>query len=103
MSPCRVGATCDDACERTDNKSAPERSCNSMCSGASPTSERTDRLMPIVDPTPDTRPAPRPAICPMCGLTADNGIVVRAEITATATYCDTAGHLFAVTWLEVAA
>lgn len=50
--------------------------------------------------TPD---APRPSICPVCGLTADNGIVVRAELTATATFVDTAGHMFAVTWLEVAA
>ncbi|WP_294567578.1 hypothetical protein [uncultured Arthrobacter sp.] len=44
---------------------------------------------------------PRPSVCPTCGLTADNGVLVRAELTATATYCDTAGHLWAVTWLEV--
>lgn len=103
MTLCRVGASCDDACERTDNKSAPERSCNSMCSGASPTSERTDRLMPIVDPTSDTPPPSRPALCPLCGLTADNAVTVRSELTATATYCDTRGHLWSVTWLEVAA
>ena len=46
---------------------------------------------------------PRPATCPVCGLGADNGILVRSELTATATYVDTAGHIFAVTWLEVAA
>ena len=45
---------------------------------------------------------PRPANCPICGLTADNGVLRRSELTATATYCDTAGHLWAVTWLEVA-
>lgn len=51
----------------------------------------------------DVRAHARPAICPICGLTADNGITVRSELTATATYCDTAGHLWSVTWLEVAA
>lgn len=56
----------------------------------------------IVDPTEDTQAEPRPAICPMCGLTADNGIVRRSELVAVATYCDTRGHLFSVTWLEVA-
>jgi hypothetical protein len=45
---------------------------------------------------------PRPSSCPTCGLVADNGVLVRAELTATATYCDTAGHLWAVIWLEVA-
>lgn len=58
----------------------------------------TDRLMSNVQP----RPVARPALCPTCGLTADNGVLVRSELTATATYCDTAGHLWAVTWLEVA-
>lgn len=48
-----------------------------------------------------TTPA-RPSNCPICGLTADNGIVVRSKLTATSTYCDTSGHLWAVTWLEVA-
>lgn len=61
----------------------------------------TDRLMDIESRTSDTRP-PRPAICPICGLSADNAVVVRSEHTATATYCDTRGHLFSVTWLEVA-
>lgn len=50
-----------------------------------------------------TNDPPRPAVCPVCGLAADNAVVVRSELTATATYVDTAGHLFAVTWLEVAA
>lgn len=45
---------------------------------------------------------PRPAICPICGLTANNGVITRGEVTAVATYCDTEGHLFSVTWLEVA-
>lgn len=44
---------------------------------------------------------PRPSICPTCGLTADNGITVRAELTATATFVDTAGHLWSVMWPEV--
>lgn len=43
----------------------------------------------------------RPSICPACGLTADNAVTVHSEQTATATYCDTAGHLWAVTWLAV--
>lgn len=45
---------------------------------------------------------PHPALCPTCGLAADNGILVRSELTATATYVDTAGHIFSVTWVEVA-
>lgn len=45
---------------------------------------------------------PRPAICPACGLTADNAVVVRGELTAQATYVCTEGHLYAVTWVEVA-
>ena len=46
---------------------------------------------------------PRPSTCPVCGLAADNGVLVRAELTATATYVDTAAHMWSVTWLEVAA
>ena len=54
-------------------------------------------------PPPSTAPhEARPSLCPTCGLTADNAITIRSELTATATYCDTAGHLWAVTWLEVA-
>ena len=51
------------------------------------------------------RPArtPHPALCPLCGLMADNAVVVRSELTATATYVDTEGHIFAVVWPEVAA
>ena len=56
----------------------------------------------ILPPTESPAQQARPSVCPACGLTADNGITVRAELTATATYCDTAGHLWAVTWLEVA-
>lgn len=44
---------------------------------------------------------PYPAICPTCGLAADNAVVVRSELTATATYCCTEAHLFSVTWIEV--
>lgn len=58
--------------------------------------------MDIVDPAAIPRRTPRPAICPICGLSADNAVVRRSELVAVATYCDTAGHLFAVTWLEVA-
>lgn len=46
---------------------------------------------------------PGPSICPTCNLTADNGVIIRSELTATATYCCTAAHLWAVTWVEVAA
>ena len=56
----------------------------------------------IVDPSGDMQDKPRPANCPICGLSADNGIVRRSEHVAVATYCDTRGHLFSVTWLEVA-
>ena len=48
-----------------------------------------------------TPPTARPSVCPICGLTADNGVVARTELTATATYIDTAAHLWAVTWAEV--
>lgn len=44
----------------------------------------------------------RPTPCPVCGLTADNAIVVHGEVVTTATYCCTEGHLYAVTWAEVA-
>lgn len=57
----------------------------------------------IVDQSGDMQHGPWPAICPMCGLTADNAVMRRSELTATATYCCTNAHLFAVTWLEVAA
>ena len=50
-------------------------------------------------PGDDTR-QPRPAICPSCGLTADNAVVRRSEVTTMATYVCTNAHLFAVTWLE---
>lgn len=41
----------------------------------------------------------RPAICPICGLTADNAVVTHSELTATATFVDTEGHLFSVMWV----
>lgn len=44
----------------------------------------------------------RPSICPICGLSASNGVITRAEVTATATYLDTEAHMWSVTWLEVA-
>ena len=43
---------------------------------------------------------PRASVCPSCGLAADNAVTVRSELTTTATYCDTAGHLWSVTWIE---
>lgn len=60
----------------------------------------TDRLMDIMHERTDSAP-PRPAICPICGLTADNGVYARStsQPTATATYCDTNDHLWSVTWL----
>lgn len=57
--------------------------------------------MAMVPPAPDQR-NPRPATCPICGLTADNGVLRRSELTATSTFVCTNAHLFAVTWLEVA-
>lgn len=44
----------------------------------------------------------RPTPCPICGLVADNAVVVHSELTTTATYVDTAGHLFAVVWAVAA-
>jgi hypothetical protein len=41
-----------------------------------------------------------PTVCPNCGLTADNGVIVRSELTTNATYCCTNGHLYSVTWME---
>lgn len=41
----------------------------------------------------------RPTPCPICGLVADNAIVVASELTTTATYVDTEGHIYAVTWV----
>lgn len=56
----------------------------------------------IVSPAGGKQAEPRPSVCPICGLAADNAVTVQAELTATATYCDTSGHLWAVTWLAVA-
>jgi hypothetical protein len=95
--PAVGGRLCNGA-EDTD-ASRPGRSCNSTPGLAD--QKDTDRLMDIVTPTSDNG-QPHPAICPICGLRADNAVVVRSEHTATATYCDTRGHLFSVTWLEVA-
>jgi hypothetical protein len=61
----------------------------------------TDRLMDIVTPTSDNGQPTRPSLCPLCAMYADNGVITRAEVTATATYLDTAGHMWSVTWLEV--
>lgn len=44
----------------------------------------------------------RPSVCPVCGLTADNAVTVESELTRTATYVDTAGHMWSVTWPAVA-
>lgn len=84
---------------KTPTKSRPSRSGNSVLGLAD--QKDTDRLMDSMNARTDNAP-PRPAICPICGLSADNAVVRRSEHTATATYCDTAGHLFSVTWLEVA-
>lgn len=52
--------------------------------------------------TPDPTPSSRASVCPRCGLLANNGVTVRSELTATATYVDTEGHIWSVTWPEVA-
>ena len=76
-----------------------------MWPGVKPTTTAKDGI--DMDSVPDKpalppRPAPRPSICPACGLTADNGITVHSELTSTATFVDTAGHIWAVTWMAVA-
>lgn len=62
-------------------------------------------MQSIVPPPTLTQAQARPApvsICPLCGLAADNGILVRSELTATATYVCTDAHLWSVTWAETA-
>lgn len=44
----------------------------------------------------------RPTPCPICGLTADNAVVVQSELVTTATFVCTESHLFALTWVAVA-
>lgn len=61
----------------------------------------TDRLMDSMKQPTDTR-QPRPSVCPVCSMFANNGVITRGEATATATYLDTEGHMWSVTWLEVA-
>ena len=71
--------------------------------GVKPTTTAKDEIdMDSVPQPADNPPPARPSICPTCGLTADNAVTVESELTRTATYCDTAGHLWAVTWLAVA-
>ena len=78
--------------------SRPGRSCTSTPGLAD--QKDTDRLMNIMnDPTNSGQP--RPALCPICGLTSDNGIARHTEVTTLVTYVCTRGHLFAVTWVEV--
>lgn len=84
---------------KTPTKSRPGRSCSSAPGLAD--QKDTDRLMDIESRTSDDRPA-RPSVCPVCQMFADNGVITRAEVTATATYLDTEGHMWSVTWLEVA-
>lgn len=62
----------------------------------------TDRLMNSMNERTDNAP-PRPAICPICGLTSTRGVMRHSEMgMATAHFIDDEGHLFNVTWLEVA-
>jgi hypothetical protein len=82
----------------TTSESTPGHTVREHRPGASPTTKGHDRLVHRIRRNADTRPS----ICPLCGLTADNAVTVQSELTATATYCDTAGHLWAVTWAEVA-
>lgn len=56
--------------------------------------------MNIMQPLTDSG-QPRPAICPVCGLIADNG-VARRDSTRTVSYVCVNAHLFATTWVEVA-
>ena len=41
------------------------------------------------------------AICPICGLSANNGTVTHSLHVSVATFICTRAHLFTVTWLEV--
>lgn len=52
----------------------------------------------IASPATNTQPQARPSTCPRCGLSANNGVVVESELTRTATYVDTEGHIWAVVW-----
>lgn len=77
--------------------SRPGWSCNSEPGLAD--QKDTDRLMDIESRTSDDRPS----ICPICGLSGENGITWRSATgTATAYYVDKADHIFSVTWVEVA-
>lgn len=84
---------------KTPTKSRPDARLQ-LASGLADQKD-TDRLMDIMKHASDEA-QPRPSVCPLCGLAADNGVMRQSELTSTATYCDTAGHLWSVTWLEVA-
>lgn len=58
-----------------------------------------DIIVPDGTPKQDL---PGPCPCPSCGLAADNAVTVRSELTNTATFCCTSGHLFALVWSAVA-
>lgn len=55
----------------------------------------------VPEPAPRQSVA-RPSVCPVCGLAADNAVTVESELTRTATYVDTASHIWAVTWAAIA-
>ena len=40
------------------------------------------------------------AICPICGLSANNGTVAHSLHVSVATFICPEGHLFTVTWTE---
>lgn len=44
---------------------------------------------------------PNSAICPICGLSANNGVTTHSLHVTVATFICTRAHLFTVTWVEV--
>lgn len=86
----------NDGRKEHDQKATPDQGTGMPTGGLAGRKEH-DRLMATVNGR--ARVAP-PTICPACGLSTDNGVLARSELTSTATYCCTSGHLYSVTWLE---
>lgn len=79
-----------------DQKATPSQG-TAMPTGGLAGRKEHDRLVETVDARAQVAPV---AICPNCGLTANNGVLVRSELTTAATYLCTEAHIFSVTWME---